>query len=170
MKAALFTLLLASAALAEGDAYNPPASSQPSQLQINGYADIGFAAAAGNGTVVIQPDGTLLYYAPDANYTGPDTITYTVTVNATGNDTQTITLTDTECPLTSTATPVLGDANTTLAGFQIVATGAQSYEFTCTTPATTSTADVLNTASIVFAAIPDSAHVRMSRSQPGSAH
>jgi hypothetical protein len=59
MKAALFTLLAASAALAEGDAYNPPAASQPSQLQINGYADIGYAAAGGNGTSFAAGDSRL---------------------------------------------------------------------------------------------------------------
>lgn len=59
MKAALFALLAASAALAEGDAYNPPAASQPSQLQINGYVDIGFAAAAGNGTSFAPGDTRL---------------------------------------------------------------------------------------------------------------
>jgi len=50
MRAALLALLAASAALAQEDAYSPPAASQPSQLQINGYADIGFAAAQGDGT------------------------------------------------------------------------------------------------------------------------
>ncbi len=50
MKVALLVLLAASAALAQADAYSPPAASQPSQLQINGYVDFGFAAAQGNGT------------------------------------------------------------------------------------------------------------------------
>ena len=35
------------------------------------------AATAGNGTVAINPDGTLTY-TPNANYTGPDTVTFTV--------------------------------------------------------------------------------------------
>jgi len=59
MKAGFALLLAASAALAEGDAYSPPASAQPSQLQITGYADIGFAAAQGNGTSFAPGDGRL---------------------------------------------------------------------------------------------------------------
>jgi hypothetical protein len=50
VKAALLVLCAASAALAEGDAYSPPAAARGSQLQISGYADFGFAAAQGNGT------------------------------------------------------------------------------------------------------------------------
>jgi hypothetical protein len=48
VKLALFALLFASAALAQQDAYAPPAAS--AALQINGYADIGFAVAQGDGT------------------------------------------------------------------------------------------------------------------------
>ncbi|MDO6455442.1 cadherin-like domain-containing protein, partial [Neptunomonas phycophila] len=36
------------------------------------------SASATNGTVAINPDGTITY-TPDANFTGSDTITYTVT-------------------------------------------------------------------------------------------
>jgi len=51
MKAAgVLVLLSASSALAQADAYSPPAASQGSGLQINGYADVGFAVAQGNGT------------------------------------------------------------------------------------------------------------------------
>lgn len=57
MRPALFTLLAASAAAAQErapapatDAYAPPAASAPAQLQINGYTDIGFAVAEGDGT------------------------------------------------------------------------------------------------------------------------
>ena len=59
MKAVLPILLAASAALAEGDAYSPPPSAQPSQLQINGYADFGFAAAQGNGTSFAPGDARI---------------------------------------------------------------------------------------------------------------
>jgi len=50
VRAGVLALLAASGALADGDAWSPPAAAQPSGLQINGYADIGFAAAQGNGT------------------------------------------------------------------------------------------------------------------------
>jgi hypothetical protein len=50
MKAGVLVLLSASSALAQADAYSPPAASQGSGLQINGYADVGFAVAQGNGT------------------------------------------------------------------------------------------------------------------------
>ena len=51
MKAALLVVLLAApAAFAQADAYSPAAGGQSSQLQINGYADVGFAVAQGDGT------------------------------------------------------------------------------------------------------------------------
>jgi hypothetical protein len=50
MRASVLLLLAAPAALAQEDAYSPPAGGQASGLQINGYGDIGFAAAQGNGT------------------------------------------------------------------------------------------------------------------------
>jgi len=50
VRAGVLVLLCAPSALAQADAYSPPAASQPSGLQINGYADVGFAAAQGNGT------------------------------------------------------------------------------------------------------------------------
>jgi len=50
VKAALLALLAAPSALAQVDAYSPPTASQSSGVQINGYVDVGFAAAQGNGT------------------------------------------------------------------------------------------------------------------------
>jgi CshA-type fibril repeat protein len=49
-------------------------------------------ATAGNGTVVINPDGTLTY-TPDANFNGVDTITYTITDGNGGTTTATATIT-----------------------------------------------------------------------------
>ena len=59
MRAAFLVLVAASAALAQTDAYSPPASAQPSQLQINGYVDLGFAAAQGNGTSFAAGDARI---------------------------------------------------------------------------------------------------------------
>ncbi|GJD94845.1 Ig-like domain-containing protein [Methylobacterium iners] len=69
------------------------------------------SAFAGNGTVTIQPDGTLLYYAPDANYTGADTITYTVTDGNGGLATATVTVTVTPVNDAPTATAFVGRTN-----------------------------------------------------------
>jgi CshA-type fibril repeat protein/VCBS repeat-containing protein len=49
-------------------------------------------ATAGNGTVVINPDGTLTY-TPEANFNGVDTITYTITDGNGGTTTATATIT-----------------------------------------------------------------------------
>ena len=49
-------------------------------------------ATAPNGTVVINSDGTLTY-TPDTDYTGPDTITYTVTDPDGNTDTTTVAVT-----------------------------------------------------------------------------
>ncbi len=59
MKAALLILLATPAALAQADAYSPPAAAQPSELQINGYVDVGFAAAQGNGTSFAPNDNRI---------------------------------------------------------------------------------------------------------------
>src|SRR4051812_9307075 len=59
MRVALLTLLAASEALAQADAYSPPAASQASGLQINGYVDVGFAAAQGNGTSFAPGDARI---------------------------------------------------------------------------------------------------------------
>jgi hypothetical protein len=60
VRAALVALLLASAALAqEKDAYAPPAAAAPAQLQINGYTDIGFAVAEGDGTSFAPSDARI---------------------------------------------------------------------------------------------------------------
>jgi large repetitive protein len=50
------------------------------------------SAAAPNGTVVINPDGTVTY-TPNANFNGTDTITYTISDGAGGTATSTVTVT-----------------------------------------------------------------------------
>ncbi|WP_193745936.1 cadherin-like domain-containing protein, partial [Dickeya sp. MK7] len=50
------------------------------------------AATAGNGTVVINADGTLTY-TPNGNFNGTDTVTYTVSDGAGGVVTGTLTIT-----------------------------------------------------------------------------
>ncbi|WP_341218465.1 Ig-like domain-containing protein, partial [Neptunomonas phycophila] len=50
------------------------------------------SASAANGTVAINPDGTITY-TPDANFTGSDTITYTVTDGNGGTATATVAVT-----------------------------------------------------------------------------
>jgi CshA-type fibril repeat protein len=50
------------------------------------------SAAAANGTVAINPDGTLLY-TPNAGYNGTDTITYAISDGNGGTDTATVTVT-----------------------------------------------------------------------------
>jgi large repetitive protein len=49
-------------------------------------------ASAPNGTVVINPDGTISY-TPDANFTGTDIITYTISDGEGGTSTATVTVT-----------------------------------------------------------------------------
>jgi len=77
MKAALLALLVAPAALAQADAYNPPPAAHPAELQINGYADFGFAAAQGNGTSFAPNDARI-----PADY-GTDT--FATAVNSRGD-------------------------------------------------------------------------------------
>ena len=50
------------------------------------------AASAANGTVTINPDGTLRY-VPNANFNGTDTITYTISDGQGGTSTATVTVT-----------------------------------------------------------------------------
>ena len=50
------------------------------------------AATAANGTVTINPDGTLRY-TPNANFNGADTVTYTVSDGRGGTATSTVTVT-----------------------------------------------------------------------------
>jgi CshA-type fibril repeat protein len=50
------------------------------------------AASAGNGTVVINPDGTISY-TPNANFNGTDTINYTISDGQGGTTTATVTVT-----------------------------------------------------------------------------
>jgi large repetitive protein len=50
------------------------------------------AASAPNGTVVINPDGTVTY-KPNANFNGTDTITYTISDGKGGTSTATVTVT-----------------------------------------------------------------------------
>ncbi|MGH1578030.1 Ig-like domain-containing protein [Planktotalea sp.] len=55
------------------------------------------AATAPNGTVTINADGTL-DYDPDPGFTGPDTITYTISDGNGGSDTSTVAITVTDDP------------------------------------------------------------------------
>jgi len=50
------------------------------------------SATAPNGTVVINPDGTITY-TPNANFNGTDTITYTISDGQGGTSTATVTIT-----------------------------------------------------------------------------
>jgi large repetitive protein len=65
------------------------------------------AASAANGIVTINPDGTLRY-APNPNYFGPDTITYTISDGQGGTATATVAVTVTaanDAPITVGALP-----------------------------------------------------------------
>jgi large repetitive protein len=68
------------------------------------------AATAPNGTVVINPDGTITY-TPNANFSGSDTITYTISDGQGGTATATVTITVT--PVNDPPVAV-NDAATTL--------------------------------------------------------
>jgi hypothetical protein len=63
------------------------------------------AASAGEGTVNIVDGGTLLRYSPDANYNGPDTISYTVTDSNGGFDSSSVSVTVTPGNDPPTANP-----------------------------------------------------------------
>ncbi|WP_051116670.1 Ig-like domain-containing protein [Sphingomonas sp. PAMC 26617] len=63
------------------------------------------SAMATNGTVVILADGTVRY-TPDANFTGTDTITYTIGDGQDGFSTSTVTVTVTPVNDAPTATPI----------------------------------------------------------------
>jgi VCBS repeat-containing protein len=69
------------------------------------------SAAAGRGTVSIQADGTLLYYAPDGNYNGPDTITYIVTDGQGGFASGTVSVSVAPVNDAPTADPLIDRAN-----------------------------------------------------------
>ena len=73
-------------------------------------------ATAPNGTVVINPDGTLSY-TPNPNFNGPDVITYTITDPAGNTDTATVAVTVTPVPDAPEANP---DTATTPAGNTVV--------------------------------------------------
>ncbi|MGH1454785.1 MAG: Ig-like domain-containing protein [Paracoccaceae bacterium] len=68
------------------------------------------SATADNGTVTVNPDGTL-EYTPDPDYNGPDTITYVVEDGQGGSDTGTVTVTVTPV---NDAPVAEDDADTTL--------------------------------------------------------
>ena len=63
------------------------------------------AASASNGTVVINPDGTVTY-TPNANFNGTDTITYTISDGQGGFSTSTVTVTVNAQNDAPTATPI----------------------------------------------------------------
>ncbi|MEL6791314.1 MAG: Ig-like domain-containing protein [Pseudomonadota bacterium] len=58
-----------------------------------------------NGTVVINPDGTLTY-TPEPNFQGTDTFTYTISDGNGGTDTATVTVNVPNAPDQPTATPI----------------------------------------------------------------
>ncbi|WP_263146729.1 Ig-like domain-containing protein [Pseudomonas sp. RIT-PI-AD] len=68
------------------------------------------AASAGNGSVVINPDGTLTY-TPNPDFNGTDTLTYTVSDGAGGTATASVAITINPVNDAPTATP--GTATTT---------------------------------------------------------
>ncbi|MEN8952355.1 Hint domain-containing protein, partial [Planktotalea arctica] len=70
------------------------------------------AATAPNGTVTINPDGTL-DYQPDLGFTGDDTITYAITDSISGTDTATLVVTVGTANLDPNADP---DTSSTTAG------------------------------------------------------
>ncbi len=67
-------------------------------------------ATAPNGTVVINPDGTLTY-TPEADFNGTDVITYTVTDSQGGISTATVTVTVITANDAPTATPLPARSN-----------------------------------------------------------
>ena len=67
-------------------------------------------ATAANGTVVINPDGTLKY-TPNANFNGTDTITYTISDGQGGFSTAKVTVTVTAVNDPPTATPLGNQTN-----------------------------------------------------------
>lgn len=77
MREALLLLLAAPAALAQSDAYTPPGGSSLPAFQINGYADIGFAVAQGDGTSFAPGDSRI-----PADYV---TDTFATAVNSRGD-------------------------------------------------------------------------------------
>jgi VCBS repeat-containing protein len=64
----------------------------PNDSDVDGDPLTVTAASAPNGSVVINPDGTITY-TPDANFNGVDTVTYTVSDGKGGLATTTITVT-----------------------------------------------------------------------------
>ncbi len=63
------------------------------------------AASAPNGTVVVNPDGTVTY-TPNANFNGTDTITYTISDGKGGFSTSTVTVTVGAINDAPTASPI----------------------------------------------------------------
>jgi large repetitive protein len=68
------------------------------------------AASAPNGTVVINPDGTVTY-TPNPNFNGTDTITYTISDGQGGFSTSTVTVTVAPINDAPTATPIAPQSN-----------------------------------------------------------
>jgi large repetitive protein len=68
------------------------------------------AASAPNGTVVVNPDGTVTY-TPNANFNGTDTITYTISDDRGGFSTSTVTVTVNAVNDAPTATPIAPQNN-----------------------------------------------------------
>jgi large repetitive protein len=68
------------------------------------------AASAPNGTVVINPDGTITY-TPDADFNGTDTITYTISDGNGGSSTAIVTVTVNPGNDAPTVTPLPARAN-----------------------------------------------------------
>jgi large repetitive protein len=82
------------------------------------------SATAPNGTVVINPDGTITY-TPNANFNGTDTITYTVSDGKGGFSTATVTITVAPVNDAPVATPLPARVN--LDGASVAVPTAASF-------------------------------------------
>ncbi len=79
------------------------------------------SATAPNGTVVINPDGTVTY-TPNANFNGTDTITYTISDGNGGTSTATVTVTVNavnDAPVVDTPLPAQTEADGALVSFPV---------------------------------------------------
>jgi len=96
--------------------FNLPILSNDSDVDGDPLTIIG-TPTAGNGTVTVNPDGTI-NYTPDANFNGPDTINYTIGDGNGATDTATVSVTVNpvnDAPIATNNT-YTGTEDTTLTG------------------------------------------------------